>query len=190
MRHATAALTALTILVSTASWAHAQDAEPETHWSIGTDVSPWFLSGYSVIAGVEPAVCPGCRVQIEVWGFDFPEFYVELAEANAGEGWGRRVNVGGVLYLDYQSELGWHVGAAWSTFQSTVSREGATGELLSTEILGRVGWRFFLWEGLYVDPWVAAGPVWTLSPEPEVAGERYEESPVQILGTLHAGWRF
>ena len=117
MRHTFAlTLIALLLLIPAASWAEFQDAEPETHWSLGTDAAPWFLSGYSVIAGVEPAFCPGCRVQVEVWGFDFPEFYV--------------------------------------------------------------------------DPWVAAGPVWTLSPEPEVAGERYEESPVQILGTLHVGWRF
>lgn len=181
----------LLMLVPVAAWAQEPETKSEeTHWSLGTDAVPWASAGYSVIGGVEPGWCPGCRAQVEVWGFDFPEFFLEINEANAGEGWRRRANVGVGVYLDYQAELGWHAGLLWSTFHSTLTREGASADLVSMEVLGRLGWRFIIWEGLYLDPWVAAGPLWTMQEAPVVAGEQFSEANIQILATLHLGWRF
>jgi len=158
--------------------------------SVATDVSPWFLDGFSGLVMVEGE---RWRSSAEVWSFRFPSAVIELNAANAELGWEREVDYALAFYIDRHllERRRLHVGAAWNTMHSTVRREDAEASFWSTELLVRVGWRWFPFPeaGLFIDPWVGAGPLYALS-EPVVAGERFDELPVQFLGTCHLGWRF
>lgn len=181
------------LILLVAMWAPSVGvAQTKTHWSVGSDVFPWFFSGYSVLGMIEPSA--SLRFGVEIWGFDFPAWFVELQEANASEGWKRRADLGVALYGDYFLTRGWHVGVLANTFRSTVRRAGFAqrGSFWSAEILGRVGYRWQIWAetGLFLNPYVAAGPLWVIGQTPQIGGERFEEAAFQFLGTVHLGWRF
>ena len=166
----------------------------QTRVSVASDVTPWTLSGYSVVATVEPVA--HWRFSAEVWGFEFPSLLVELNDANQDEGWRRRVDVAVAIYADYALNPdggGFHFGVAVDAIRSTVRRSGVPGDgsFWSLEVLPRVGYRWFVWDdlGLFLNPWVGAGPLVAVESLPVVGGERFEESGVQAVGTVHLGWR-
>lgn len=186
---AAAAVVAMAAVLTMASAAGA-----EVHLGVASDATPWLLGGYSGIGMVEVDALPSWRFSLEVWGMDFPEFFVELAEANRDEGWTRRVELGVGLYADHHlGDTGWHVGGALNLMRSTLGREGFDrGATLTTlEVLVRGGYRWLPMgdEGLFVNPWLAVGQLNPLD-EARVGGERFVEAPVQFLGTVHVGWRF
>lgn len=162
-----------------------------TRMNVATDVSPWFLDGYSVLLMVD---AEPWRVSAELWGMDFPQRFVEMNPANAGEGWHRRVDLGMALYVDrhfFDDNAGWHAGLLFNGFHNTVQLQTEQASFWSVEVLARGGYRWFPFEEgrLFVNPWVGAGPLLALD-EPSVSGERYDELPYQIIGTAHLGWRF
>ncbi len=185
-------LASLVILSFITTKVYAEEPQ-QTRWSLATDISPWFFSGYSALAMVEPAGFP-LRFSGEVWGFQFPEAYIELNDANVDEGWSRRVDVGMALYADWHFTPEWHAGVVLNVFRSTVSRENISGEasFWSGEVLARMGYRWIPWDdlGFFLNPWLSAGPVIILGDDVELGGEYYDETPIQVIGTIHTGWRF
>jgi len=163
---------------------------------VSSDVSPWMLRGWSVIANVEPAATPKLRTSLEMWGMDFPDFAIALNAANADEGWQRRVDVGvapAVAWHPRKEGEGLHLGVMLNAMRSTVSRDGHAGEahFWTVEAIPRVGFRWFPWrdKGLFVDPWLGPGLLAQVGLPDAIGGERYEEPLLQPLGTLHVGWR-
>jgi hypothetical protein len=176
--------------------AHADAAAAPTtpaYVSLATDVSPWFLDGFSVIAGVEPAAAPRWRFSVEVWSMQLPTFAVELAAANRGKGFTHDVRLAGALYADRAlGASGFHVGGIGNLMRARIRRADEAGGLTVGEVLARVGYRWLPLgpRGLFVNPWIAAGPQWALGARPTVASERYTLAPLQVLGTVHLGRRF
>ncbi len=171
-------------------------AEASPRISIASDMTPWFLQGYSGIVMLEPDGSD-LRLGFEAWGMRYPAALVDLYADNADEGWARRIALALAVYVDWHpagAGEGWHVGGALDLLRSEVTREGATGsgQFWSGEILARGGYRWFPRQdwGLFVNPWLAAGPLVALQPPPTIDGETFVEPPVQALGTAHLGWRF
>jgi hypothetical protein len=171
--------------------------EPErassSYLSLGTDLSPWFLEGFSAIAGFEPAGAPRWRVSVELWRMRLPSFAVNLASANRDKGFAHTIMFASAVYVDRElGDSGLHAGAVFNTMSARIERAGDTQTIPIVEALGRVGYRFLPMgpSGLYLDPWLGAGPQVPLARLPTLAGERYALFPVQFIGTLHAGWRF
>ncbi len=174
-----------------------QTVSGQTHLSVATDVTPWLLDGYSAIVMAEGKDLGPWRLTAEVWGMKMPQFHIELATGNQGEDWQRRVDWAAVLYGDYhlgEAGMGWHVGGVVHLMKSTVTRTGRSGQgkLQTLELLARAGYRWFPLEGqgLFLNPWLAAGYLHVIETPKAVAGEVFEELPVQFLGTMHVGWRF
>ena len=170
------------------------NAQPESsgpsqslEFSLGTDSSPWLFEGGSVIVAAQKGKW---RLTGEAWRMTFPDFFVESNDDNKGKGWARQAELGLGLYLDY-FEMGNHqgvfYGVVFSTFRSRLEREGFSDvvKFRSSEILGRVGYRWALTDRLSLQPWIAAGPLWTHGDVSPIRGEVYQESPVQVLATMH-----
>lgn len=163
---------------------------------VSSDATPWLLRGFSVIANVEPAATPHLRTSLEVWGMDFPSFAVESSEANADEGWERRIDVGiapAVAWHPWREGEGFHAGVMFNAMRSTVSRSEDRGEaqFWTAEAIPRVGFRWFPFDerGLFLDPWLGLGVLAQLGAPDSVGGETYTEPLLQPLATLHIGWR-
>ena len=183
----------ITVLLSVLS----STAHADTSASLATDLSPWFLDGYSAIAMVEPNAVPGLRLTAEFWGMQMPSAVLELGPENRGEGWQRKFTHAVALYGDWHPSkdgTSWHVGGILNFLASRLSRDGLdeVGRMQSAEVLVRGGYRWFPFSrlGLFVDPWVAAGYIFPVGPRPTVGGEKFVEFPLQVVGTIHLGWRF
>ena len=121
---------------------------------------------------------------------------VDRVEANVGEGWRQRVELAVGLYADrHLGESGrWHLGGAVHTMSSSITRAGSnqTRDLLTLEVLARGGYRWFplTEQGLFINPWLGAGPLVPLTQPAPIAGEVYATARAQVIGTVHVGWRF
>lgn len=171
-------------------------AKESTGLSLASDPIAWALDGYSGIVMVEPAGLPGWRISAEFFSLTFPEAVVNLSESNREGAWSREVTGSGVIYLDHHPSAdgaGWHYGGAVNLMFSRVTRDGISGEgrLTSLELLSRGGYRWFPIQGMgfFVNPWLGLGALFVVDEPEKVGGERFEEMPVQLLGTLHIGWR-
>ncbi|MCE9574413.1 MAG: hypothetical protein K8W52_14795 [Deltaproteobacteria bacterium] len=187
-----ACLVALFVLVSRpVAAAPARRSAPPTRVSVATDLAPWALDGFSVIGAVEPAAWPRWRLGAELWSMRLPRFAVELAGANAGEGWRHDVTIAGTLYVD-RFVGGWHVGGFVNAMRARIERGGASAPLHVLEVIGRVGYRWLPFgpRGLAIDPWLGLGPQVALGARPVLDGERYALAPVQLVATVHVGARF
>ncbi len=168
-------------------------AEPVNtlHFSVGTDALPWVSHGYSAMVAVEGATTP-LRVTAEIWSLEFPSAIVELNPENAGEGWARRAT-GLSLYFDWHFTEAWHAGLIVGGLRSRVWRQDHDGSshFMSYEALARGGYRWLPFDelGLYLNPWVAAGPIVAVGGD-SLGDQVFDELPIQILATLHLGWRF
>jgi hypothetical protein len=156
--------------------------------SVATDLAPWPASGWSAIAQLETRPM---RYGVELWAFDYPSAIVGLW--NDAE-WSRRVDLGVHVMLDHHwraDMAGWHVGISVNTMHSTVTLRGTSGDFWSFEVMPRGGYRWYPGPGerFFVNPWVAFGPLFELDTV-IVEGITYNEAPVQLLGTVHMGWRF
>lgn len=169
-------------------------AAAQSRGSLATDPAAWVFGGYSAIAMVEPEALPKLRLTAELWGMDFPDALVALSAENRDEGWQRRFTHAFAVYVDYHfggEGSRWHVGGAFDLLRSRLTREDEEGLLYSAEFLARGGYRWFPFDdGLFIDPWLAAGWIFPVGPLPVVAGERFVEFPIQVVGTAHFGWRF
>lgn len=172
-------------------------AAAETQISVASDVSPWFLEGYSGILMLETDALPGFRLTTEFWGMRLPSSIIELGPDNKGEGWQRRFDYAVALYADWHPSgdgTSWHVGGIFNVLPSTLSRDGFAAEesLLSAEFLVRGGYRWFPFDdlGLFLNPWLSAGYIFPLETPPTIGGEEFVEFPLQVIGTVHMGWRF
>ena len=168
-------------------------AEAAPSVSIASDLTPWFLQGYSGIIMLEPEES-SYRFGGEVWGMRYPETLLALSDAN--KGWHWRIELALAVYADWHPKgggEGWHLGGAVDLLLSEVARDGQSGvgRFWSGEILVRGGYRWFPIEerGLFVNPWVAVGPLMALESPPSIGGEEFVLPPVQVLGTVHLGWR-
>lgn len=158
---------------------------------LATDLAPWALDGYSLIGAIEPAPWPRWRIAVELWSMRLPRFAVELARANAGEGWRHDVTIAGAVYVDRFAGA-WHAGGLVNAMRVRVDRGGAGATLPVVEVLGRIGYRWLPFgpRGLAIDPWLGLGPQVALGARPVVDGERYALFPVQAVATVHVGARF
>jgi hypothetical protein len=163
---------------------------------VATDGIPWFLNGFSAIMTVETAAVSPWRFSVEAWGMDLPDTVVERMEMNADEGWRQRIDLAVGLYADrHLGESGrWHLGGTVHTMSSTITRAGSSQsrDLLTLEVLARGGYRWFplTEQGLFINPWLGAGPLVALTPPEPIAGEAYATARAQVIGTVHVGWRF
>ena len=159
-------------------------------YSLGSDLSPWVMNGYSFFY---TSLSGNCRLTIEAWQIQFPDFITELNSHNKGKEWRRKAN-GVSLFLDTfysMKDEGWYSGIVLSTFRSTVSRIDHLVEksFRSYEVLLRFGYKYNLTEHISLDPWFAVGPIVTDGREPEVLGETFQESMFQVLGTVHLSYK-
>lgn len=164
-----------------------------TRISLGSDVSPWFLGGFSGLAAVEPSALPDWRFSAELWSMELPRFAVELPAGNRDQGFTHDVRLAGALYVDRAlGGSGLHAGGIVNVMRARIRRAGEQGDLTIGELLARIGYRWLPLgpRGPFVNPWLGAGPQWPLTERPTLAGRRYALFPVQVLATVHAGWRF
>lgn len=157
--------------------------------TLATDATPWFLHGFSAIVSHEPT--PRDRVSLEVWSMRLPSFAVELARDNVDQGFRHDVRLAGAIYYD-RSFGGLHVGGFVNLMRARITRGAEQGDVTIAETIARVGYRFLPMgpHGLSIDPWIGLGPQLALGPLPTLEGRRYALFPVQVLGTVHLGWRF
>ena len=159
-------------------------------YSIGTDVSPWMMEGYSFLYS---SLSGNCRLTLETWEIVFPQGFIDLNKHNKAEDW-RRKATGVSLYLDTfytaQDEK-WYSGLIFSTFRSSLSRIDHTKEksYRSYEILLRFGYKYHITKQLSIDPWFALGPIVTDGKEPKIFGETFQESKFQVLATMHVSYK-
>ena len=174
--------------------AEGADRSRASHLTVATDLSPWLLSGFSAIVGYEPAGAPAWRVSAELWSMSLPSFAIELAEQNVGEGWSHHVSVAGALTLDRAiADTGWRVGGLVNVMRARVDRgTAAQAELTVAEVLVRGGYRWLPLgqHGPSIEPWLGVGPQVAATTLPVVDGQRYALAPVQLIATVHIGWRF
>jgi hypothetical protein len=180
--------------VAAASQAADEDPAPTTHLSVASDVLPWALDGFSGLVALEPAALPRWRTTVELWRMRLPTFVVDRAGDNAGRGFRHRVRLGVALYQDRTlGRTGWHLGGVGNATWARVDRGGIEhGGLCAADLLLRAGYRWlpFGTPGPFLDPWLAVGLQLPLGDLPTVEGLPYALSRLQVLGTLHVGWRF
>ena len=164
----------------------------DLHFEIGTDISPWLLGGSSVITMVGKG---SFRVGLEFWRFEFPNEIIDGNSKNKGEGWSRKVDKAYALYGDYflktTTQEAWFVGVVMSTFHSTVKRQDFPEEdqFWSSEVLGRVGYKYKLNEKWSLNPWMALGPLKPNTPDRKaIGGEEFNELPYQFIATIHLNY--
>ena len=168
----------------------------EVQLGLATDVTPWFLHGYSAIATLESDALPDWRLSAEVWGMRLPSLLIDAVPANSGAGWQRQIDFAVGLYADrHLGERGrWHLGGVVNTMSSTITRADSAGstQLLTLELLARGGFRWFPSSklGLFIDPWLGLGPLFPLREPEAIGGDTYTEARAQLLGTVHLGWRW
>jgi hypothetical protein len=171
----------------------ASSAEPRWRASVATDATPWFLKGYSGIIAVETQTFPKWRATVELWSMRLPTAVTNLAGDNEGAHFTHDVRWATALYVDrFVGTGGWHVGGALNWMRSEIERQASHGDLSVVEVLARIGFRYLPFgpRGPFFNPWFAAGPQFPTGPLPELDGRKYALSPVQVLGTLHIGWRY
>jgi len=181
----------LAVAVSSGT-AMGNDDAPRTQLSVGTDLSPWFLNGYSAMVFVEPASLPAWRFGAELWSMQLPNFAIEMVKENREQGFSHDIRFAGVLYADRTlGETAWHAGALVNVMLARISRNGTHGDVTIGELLGRVGYRFLPMgpRGIFLDPWFGLGPQMAFGDLPELDGRQYKLFPLQPIATVHAGYR-
>ena len=165
--------------------------------SAASDLTPWLANGHSVALMAEGKMLGNWRLTAEQWSMEFPEFLTELSAANAGKGFKQQVAQAWALYADRHvnpSGDGWHVGGVVNFMASTISRKahGQTARLHVLELLARGGYRWFAFRdhGLFINPWVGVGLPIVLQAATAIGDATFVQPPVQLLATVHVGWRF
>lgn len=182
------------LLITTKAYGESPEAHCESDeykYSLGTDISPWLMDGGSLIYS---SLSGNCRLTLEAWKLEFPKAFLDLNKHNKDEGWQRKAT-GFALYIDTfykNTDDGWYSGLVFSSFYSELSREGYDAEegFRSYEIMLRFGYKWNLTPNVSLEPWFAAGPLWTDGNEPTIGGEEFQESKIQMLGTAHLTYSF
>ena len=172
----------------------APQVQAQSKISVAGDVTPYFFKGNSIIAFAEFDFAPHILFGLERFEMEMPTRAIESNLKNKDKGWGQSLR-GVIFYCDYfakQEKIGSHFGVALNKMQSRITREGASEvkEFELTEALLRYGFRWDLGNQLFLDPWVMAGLLSPSTADRELGGERFDVPQVQVLGTLHLGYRF
>jgi hypothetical protein len=157
-------------------------------WHPRIDVEPaaFFLDGYSVHVGVQPAAAPRLLLSVGAYAFDVPDFLVDDRDR-----FDLRLYLGAGAFADYfltAPDHGWVVGGQLGTqsYQATEAATGATDRWTSALVLVRGGyeWHPGGWGG-YLFPWVGAAI------DVKVAGDPGAYHPATVLPyfTVDLGWR-
>ncbi len=166
--------------------APAQASEPETLVYLEADPLAYINRGWSVHPGIEHK---GLRFDLTLVQVDFPERYEQaLYDTDAFD-----------LVTDIQGlKVDWigadtdgpfvgvdvHHQALHFTHRDT--RQAETLHALYAGV--RAGWKFTLWRGLYVTPWVAGWRNVLPQQRLTVDGDTVDTNPWDALVTLHVGY--
>ncbi len=177
-------LSALVIIMVTSGVAYS--AEALTY--LEADPLAFINRGYSVHPGYENW---GLRLDLTIVQVDFPQSYEERFYNTTR--FDLVTDIQG-FKIDYVGETsdGPFVGLD-AHHQALHFRHRKTHEsedLHALFIGPRAGWKFVLWEGLYVTPWAAAWRNILAEQSFSVGSDRVTTNPWDLLITLHIGYHF
>ena len=161
---------------------------------VEVDPLPFALDG---AAGHVRVALPGAErwtVGAGLYAQDMPALLLTLAPQNRGDDWTGRLFGAGLFVDHYFKEPvnGAHLGTQVAAHRWTVGTEDGDTSFTSLLVMPRVGyvWQPFDGAGLYVDPWIGAGPTLPISGSRSVAGDEFGLFPAMFFGAMHVGWRF
>lgn len=170
--------------------------KPKTWLAIETDPITTLFGATTLSVLIEPQRVGNWSLSTNIVAADFPDWMDNLLNpANKGKGFDTRIAIGGGFAIDYflkAEREGCYVGFINLFFQNKVEKGGASGDVLSHNIIPRVGYRWYPFErsNFYVNPFLGIRYEYLPKHRLIVGGEEFEAAGFGPFGTIHIGYHF
>lgn len=168
------------------------------HLSVEIDPSGYVFNGYSVNLIYEHEDLPNWSFGTAFFGFDHPDFLINMNSKNKNKGWNLRTDFGVDLFIDYtllrheRNRL--YVGGIGVFFFNSLENKNYPGVNHFRQLaLGmRIGYRWFPFEGseFYINPWLALTYIYKTGGSNKINGMEYHISKAAPFPSVHFGYRF
>ncbi|MDH5229944.1 MAG: hypothetical protein OEZ58_07455 [Gammaproteobacteria bacterium] len=184
-------LATLTIF-SASSWAS------QHNYYIETDPSSFVFKGYSLNIFSKFYQLPNYRLGTAIFGFQFPDFFIDANPTNKAKNWKLRTKHGLDFYVDrtiaINDKTEWFIGLISVYFSNELSKK-TTAETkssftqLSNGIRAGLIW-YPLNNNFYINPWIAITHNRALSGSTRLENDQYDIQAVSPFATAHIGYQF
>jgi len=188
---------AAALLFSAAAAAQPESTPPlssaRAPWRVGIEVDPlpYFLRGYSVVAGVRPSGLPNWRFGLGAFGATMPAAMISAENAGFGVQVPWSIAANAVYY--FSPDRGGFYAGPIAMYQQTrythTSAPGASVDAgrMNIGLEGGFQWLPFQQIGLYLNPWIGAGAGFDLG-TPAVGANEYRAGTFTPMFGLHVGY--
>lgn len=172
--------------------------EQDRHWlSIETDPVSTIFGARTISVIIQPTRAQYWSVFTNVVTADFPNWMDDfLNPKNKGKGFDASIIIGGGVGIDYtwrEDGAGWYVGVIHLVFQNEVEKKEIRKNLLTGNIIPRVGYRWYFGKdaSFYLNPFMGIRYEYLFSTTSRQIGDRtYSAAGLQPFGTIHIGYHF
>lgn len=186
-------LFAMVLLVLTFQ-AHAQN---ERKWiAVETDPMTTLFGAKTLSALFEPPKMRHWSLFTNAVAADFPVWMEDfLNPKNKGQGFDTQISFGGGFAVDYflkPEREGYYFGIINLLFNTKVQSGATTDNLVSHNIITRLGYRWYPLEssGFYLNPFVGIRYEYLWSDQALIENKKYEAAGFGPFGTVHIGYHF
>jgi hypothetical protein len=164
--------------------------------SIETDPVTTAFGARTISMLLEPEKIEHWSVFINVVSADFPNWMDDILNPNnKNKGFQTSIKIGGGLSVDYffnNDRHGWYTGVMNLIFVNEIVDGEQEVEVVTHNIIPRVGYRKFIWEdkGWYVNPFFGLRYEHDFSKNSKLNSSEFKPAGIQPFGTVHIGYHF
>ncbi|WP_022835753.1 hypothetical protein [Salisaeta longa] len=175
-----------------------QAQEAESHRTISVEVNPlaYAFTGWSIGGTYQPSNLKRWVFNAGAYGFQMPEFFVDQIPGNEDEGFELQIQSAFTIGTDFhpwnrdRAGIAFGISTVIANFQVTNENEDGEADYSSLYVVPRASYTWFLFDGLYVMPWLGLEIHNKVSGRTQVGSLDFEPMSVQLSPNISIGYAF
>lgn len=171
-----------------------QEEAPNRKLAIETNPLAFAFKGWSAGVAYHPPQWKHWVFNAGAYSFELPKFFVDQIPGNTEEGWGLQITTAVTAGADYypwredRSGLAFGMAAVWANFEVSNQNNSAKAEYSSLYFVPRASYTWFIYEGLYLMPWLGVEFHNKINGDTQVGDLSFEPISVQFSPNLTVGY--
>jgi len=175
-----------------------QAQEAKSHCAFSAELNPlaYAFTGWSVGGTYQPATLKRWIFNTGAYGFQMPQFFVDQIPGNEDEGFELQIQLAFTIGADFhpwnrdRSGVALGISTVIANFQVTNEDEAGEADYSSLYVVPRASYTWFLFDRLYLMPWLGVEIHNKISGGTQVGSLDFEPMSIQFSPNISIGYAF